>query len=52
MSRTNRAADEDDDNICRTCGEWYADGGDGYDGECPTCADATFDQAERDRGAR
>lgn len=24
---------------CRTCGEIYQDGGDGYDGECPGCAD-------------
>ena len=25
--------------ICRTCGEEYAEGGDGWDGECPNCAD-------------
>lgn len=28
-------------DACRTCGDAYADGGDGYDGECPGCADAT-----------
>jgi predicted nucleic acid-binding Zn-ribbon protein len=27
---------------CRTCGQFYRDGADGYDGECPTCADKTF----------
>jgi hypothetical protein len=29
-----------DDN-CRTCGEHYCPGGDGFDGECPSCADKT-----------
>lgn len=29
------------DNICRTCGEPYKEGGDGWDGECPDCADKT-----------
>lgn len=29
----------DDDDECRTCGERYDDCGDGYDGECPSCAD-------------
>ncbi|WLR90914.1 hypothetical protein [Shinella zoogloeoides] len=32
---------EDDFEVCRTCGEHYAAGGDGYDGECPGCADKT-----------
>ena len=32
---------DNDDDICRTCGEEYADGGDGFDGECPSCADKT-----------
>ncbi len=31
--------DEEDDDACRTCGKQYAQGGDGYDGECPDCAD-------------
>jgi hypothetical protein len=35
------ARDDDDDNTCRTCGEPYEEGGDGYDGECPSCADKT-----------
>lgn len=29
------------DATCRTCGAVYAGYGDGYDGECPTCADKT-----------
>ncbi|NKL08365.1 hypothetical protein GFL39_26205 [Rhizobium leguminosarum bv. viciae] len=29
----------DDENKCRDCGEEYADGGDGYNGRCPDCAD-------------
>lgn len=33
---------EDEDGHCRTCGQPYEDGGDGYDGECPDCADKTF----------
>ena len=28
------------DPVCRTCNEPYTDGGDGYDGRCPGCADA------------
>jgi rubrerythrin len=28
-------------NACRTCGDGYAPGGDGFDGECPSCADKT-----------
>lgn len=36
---------EDEDGHCRTCGQPYEDGGDGYDGECPDCADKTY-QAE------
>lgn len=27
---------------CRTCGGSYSEYGDGYDGECPSCADATY----------
>ena len=30
------------DPECRTCGETYRDGGDGYDGECPSCADRRY----------
>jgi len=26
---------------CRTCGDRYHEGGDGFDGECPNCADRT-----------
>ena len=33
--------EDEDENICRTCSETYAEGGDGYDGECPSCADKT-----------
>ena len=32
---------EDEENTCRTCGEEYDLYGDGYDGECPSCADKT-----------
>lgn len=27
---------------CRTCGDRYPDAGDGWDGECPDCADKTY----------
>jgi hypothetical protein len=27
--------------VCRTCGDLYAEGGDGFDDECPECADRT-----------
>ena len=27
------------ENLCRKCGAKYPDGGDGYDGMCPDCAD-------------
>lgn len=39
--------DEDDDAqpVCRTCGKPYKDGADGYDGECPPCADKTEENA-------
>lgn len=33
--------EDEDENLCRTCGEEYDEGGDGYDGECPDCADKT-----------
>lgn len=34
--------------ICRTCAAIYADGGDGFDGECPSCAD----KREKKRGKK
>ena len=27
--------------VCRTCGDLYHEGGDGFDDECPSCADKT-----------
>lgn len=27
---------------CRTCGQTYSEFGDGWDGECPECADKTY----------
>jgi predicted nucleic acid-binding Zn-ribbon protein len=35
------------DPKCRTCGERYAEGGDGFDGECPSCADISYQSEER-----
>lgn len=32
---------EPGDEVCRTCGVSYDGCGDGYDGECPGCADKT-----------
>lgn len=34
------------EDACRECGEHYEDGGDGYDGMCPSCAD----KAEHENG--
>lgn len=31
---------------CRTCGVDYDGYGDGWDGECPDCADRTFEREE------
>lgn len=31
---------------CRTCGAKYPEAGDGWDGECPDCADRTFRASE------
>lgn len=28
---------------CRTCDGGYSEGGDGYDGECPSCADKSYE---------
>lgn len=36
------------DDYCRTCFEPYAGNGDGWDGECPICADRTA--ARKDEG--
>ncbi|WP_143062010.1 hypothetical protein [Faunimonas pinastri] len=36
-----QAAEEENEDLCRTCGAQYEDGGDGFDGECPSCADKT-----------
>jgi hypothetical protein len=33
--------DDDDAELCRTCRAPYDGCGDGYDGECPDCADKT-----------
>lgn len=32
---------DDDANLCRARHAHYEDGGDGFDGECPSCADKT-----------
>lgn len=42
------ADDDDDDEVCRTCGERYPGFGDGWDGECPSCADRTHIKEEED----
>jgi len=34
--------DGGDDLTCNSCGDPYSEGGDGYDGECPNCADITL----------
>lgn len=39
---------DDDDNKCRECGEEYADGGDGYNGRCPDCADKAEEEGRSD----
>ena len=36
-----RCGSRDPEDDCRTCGQHYCPGGDGYDGECPDCADRT-----------
>jgi hypothetical protein len=38
----------DDENTCRDCGEEYADGGDGYNGRCPDCADKAEQEGRSD----
>lgn len=34
--------------VCRTCGDRYPEAGDGWDGECPDCADRTWAAEERE----
>lgn len=41
-ARFQGEATDDAEEKCRTCGETYQDDGDGYDGECPSCADRSF----------
>lgn len=40
-----------DTEHCRTCGQTYPEFGDGWNGECPTCADRTYaaGEAEQER---
>ena len=38
---------QDASKYCPTCGVPYQDGGDGFDGECPSCADKS-EPAEKD----
>jgi hypothetical protein len=38
----------DDEDACRECGEHYADGGDGYNGRCPDCADKAEQEGRSD----
>jgi len=44
------ADDEESDwqNVCRKCGEFYPDGGDGDNGFCPSCADDKFGENVED----
>ncbi|QNG62646.1 hypothetical protein B1VFA_014 [Rhizobium phage B1VFA] len=39
---------DEDENTCRECGEEYADGGDGYNGRCPDCADKAEEEGRSD----
>jgi hypothetical protein len=41
ISNEEAGIKDDDEDTCRTCGEEYPEGGDGFDGECPNCADKT-----------
>ncbi|AGC36139.1 hypothetical protein B7L88_gp149 [Rhizobium phage RHEph10] len=40
--------DEDDEDACRDCGAHYEDGGDGYNGRCPDCADKAEEEGRAD----
>lgn len=35
------------EDTCRTCGASYDTGGDGFDGECPSCADKTAERESK-----
>jgi DNA-directed RNA polymerase subunit RPC12/RpoP len=39
---------KEDDDACRDCGETYEDGGDGYNGRCPDCADKAEKEGKSD----
>lgn len=39
-----------EDDRCRECGDAYEDGGDGWDGMCPSCADAAEDDEPSHQG--
>ncbi|TDW20483.1 hypothetical protein EV128_125113 [Rhizobium azibense] len=39
---------EPDEDACRDCGEHYEDGGDGYNGRCPDCADKAEEEGRSD----
>jgi len=43
-----RLEEDSADLICRECGEQYDDGGDGYDGLCPSCADKEYGKGDED----
>lgn len=34
--------------MCRTCGDLFRSGEDGYDGECPSCADKTAEKEDHE----
>jgi hypothetical protein len=42
----NERAHEKDKSVCRTCSSTYDSAGDGYDGECPACADKREGRSE------
>ncbi|MBA8881642.1 hypothetical protein [Phyllobacterium myrsinacearum] len=45
---SNEAAGLDVEDTCRDCLEEYAEGGDGYNGRCPDCADAAEARGDSD----
>lgn len=54
MTRTREENAADlafEDDACRSCGAAYDEGGDGYDGECAGCADASYMNELVDRSA-
>lgn len=40
--------DDPDGDLCRDCAQPYEDGGDGYNGRCPDCADAAEAEGRSD----